>query len=75
MACLYTPSHIIRRLTGRRFTIGVTPRRMASFYNADVAGLTDAQVEFRNAVSEFAHVRLRPWQQTLTSLIVLLWYA
>jgi hypothetical protein len=27
---------------------------MASFYNVDIAGLTDEQVEFRNSVSEFA---------------------
>jgi len=34
--------------------------RMASFYNVDVAGLTDEQAEFRNAVSEFAQRELAP---------------
>jgi len=33
---------------------------MASFYNVAIAGLTDEQVEFRNAVSEFAQRELAP---------------
>ncbi|KAF8473666.1 acyl-CoA dehydrogenase NM domain-like protein [Russula ochroleuca] len=35
-------------------------RRMAHFYNVDVAGLTDEQVEFRNSVSDFAQRELAP---------------
>jgi hypothetical protein len=43
----YSPSHTILRLTSRYNMIGLTSRRMASFYNADVAGLTVAQDEVR----------------------------
>ncbi|KAI0032833.1 acyl-CoA dehydrogenase/oxidase [Vararia minispora EC-137] len=35
-------------------------RRYASFYNADIAGLTDEQAEFRNAVVEFAQREVAP---------------
>ncbi|TFK54666.1 acyl-CoA dehydrogenase NM domain-like protein [Heliocybe sulcata] len=35
-------------------------RRNASFYNADIAGLTEEQVEFRNAVTEFAQKEVAP---------------
>ncbi|KAH9950305.1 acyl-CoA dehydrogenase NM domain-like protein [Amylocystis lapponica] len=35
-------------------------RRNASHYNADVAGLNDEQVEFRNAVTEFAQREVAP---------------
>ncbi|KAF8527045.1 acyl-CoA dehydrogenase NM domain-like protein [Gautieria morchelliformis] len=35
-------------------------RRHASFYNADLAGLTDEQVEFRNAVNDFAQREIAP---------------
>ncbi|KAF7329495.1 Isovaleryl-CoA dehydrogenase [Mycena kentingensis (nom. inval.)] len=38
-----------------------TPRRgFASFYNADVAGLTDEEAEFRAAVTEFADKEVAP---------------
>ncbi|KZT26625.1 acyl-CoA dehydrogenase NM domain-like protein [Neolentinus lepideus HHB14362 ss-1] len=35
-------------------------RRNASFYNADIAGLTEEQAEFRNAVSDFAQKEVAP---------------
>ncbi|KAI0647387.1 acyl-CoA dehydrogenase NM domain-like protein [Trametes meyenii] len=38
----------------------VGQRRHASFYNADVAGLTEEQAEFRNAVAEFAEKEVAP---------------
>jgi len=37
-----------------------TQRRYASFYNYDVAGLTDEETEFRNAVDEFARKEIAP---------------
>ncbi|KAF8517589.1 acyl-CoA dehydrogenase NM domain-like protein [Hysterangium stoloniferum] len=37
-----------------------TARRHASFYNSDVAGLTEEQTEFRNAVTEFAQREVAP---------------
>ncbi|KAJ7080337.1 acyl-CoA dehydrogenase NM domain-like protein [Mycena belliarum] len=40
--------------------IGRTWRRHASFYNAEVAGLTDEEDEFRNAVNEFADKEVAP---------------
>ncbi|KAJ7217063.1 acyl-CoA dehydrogenase NM domain-like protein [Mycena pura] len=39
---------------------GSVSRRYASFYNADIAGLTDEEVEFRNAVTEFADKEVAP---------------
>ncbi|KAF8275272.1 acyl-CoA dehydrogenase NM domain-like protein [Lactarius quietus] len=36
------------------------PRRLASFYNVNIAGLTEEQVEFRNAVIEFAQREVAP---------------
>jgi len=38
----------------------VLGRRHASFYNNDLAGLTDEQAEFRNAVTEFAQKEIAP---------------
>ncbi|KAI0053901.1 acyl-CoA dehydrogenase NM domain-like protein [Auriscalpium vulgare] len=38
----------------------VPQRRNASFYNTDVAGLTEEQAEFRNAVTEFAQRVIAP---------------
>ncbi|KAJ7481149.1 acyl-CoA dehydrogenase NM domain-like protein [Mycena galericulata] len=35
-------------------------RRHASFYNVEVAGLTDEEAEFRNAVNEFADKEVAP---------------
>ncbi|KAK7694010.1 hypothetical protein QCA50_003586 [Cerrena zonata] len=35
-------------------------RRHASFYNANIAGLTEEQAEFRNAVTEFAEKEVAP---------------
>ncbi|KAJ7766757.1 acyl-CoA dehydrogenase NM domain-like protein [Mycena metata] len=37
-----------------------TARRNASFYNVEVAGLTDEEAEFRNAVDEFASKEVAP---------------
>ncbi|KAI0064724.1 acyl-CoA dehydrogenase NM domain-like protein [Artomyces pyxidatus] len=39
---------------------GANQRRNASFYNVDIAGLTDEQAEFRNAVNEFAQRVVAP---------------
>ncbi|KAG9318639.1 acyl-CoA dehydrogenase/oxidase [Chiua virens] len=38
----------------------LSTRRHASTYNADIAGLSDEQAEFRNAVSEFAQREIAP---------------
>ncbi|KAG8985757.1 hypothetical protein FRB95_004256 [Tulasnella sp. JGI-2019a] len=38
----------------------VSGRRHASFYNTDVAGLTEDQMEFRNAVADFAQKEIAP---------------
>ncbi|KAI1794662.1 acyl-CoA dehydrogenase NM domain-like protein [Ganoderma leucocontextum] len=43
-----------------RAVVGAAQRRHASFYNADVAGLTEEQAEFRNAVHEFAEKEVAP---------------
>ncbi|CAK5265155.1 unnamed protein product [Mycena citricolor] len=37
-----------------------TTRRLASFYNVDVSGLTDEEHEFRNAVNDFAEKEVAP---------------
>ncbi|KAJ7940167.1 acyl-CoA dehydrogenase NM domain-like protein [Mycena leptocephala] len=37
-----------------------TARRHVSFYNVEVAGLTDEEAEFRNAVNEFADKEVAP---------------
>ncbi|KAJ2932893.1 hypothetical protein H1R20_g4178, partial [Candolleomyces eurysporus] len=39
---------------------GAIQRRLVSTYNADVAGLTDEEVEFRNAVTDFAEKEIAP---------------
>ncbi|KAI0078130.1 acyl-CoA dehydrogenase NM domain-like protein [Panus rudis PR-1116 ss-1] len=53
-----------RRLAARAVAgarVQVAQRRHAhSFYNADIAGLTDEQAEFRNAVTEFAQKEVAP---------------
>lgn len=45
-----------RCITARRTAIfspyGISSRRMASFYNVDIAGLTDEQVEVREPLCE-----------------------
>ncbi|KAG8983137.1 hypothetical protein FRB90_006287, partial [Tulasnella sp. 427] len=41
-------------------TATTTGRRYASFYNTDVAGLTEDQMEFRNAVADFAQKEIAP---------------
>ncbi|KAF8584069.1 acyl-CoA dehydrogenase NM domain-like protein [Ramaria rubella] len=38
----------------------VLSKRNATFYNADIAGLTDEQVEFKNAVADFAEREIAP---------------
>ncbi|KAG8929134.1 hypothetical protein FRC02_005971 [Tulasnella sp. 418] len=38
----------------------VSNKRFASFYNAEVAGLTDDQVEFRSAIADFAQKEIAP---------------
>ncbi|KAJ3519938.1 hypothetical protein NM688_g9229 [Phlebia brevispora] len=50
------------RVSGTEFSVNAlgTPRRYASFYNADVAGLTEDQAEFRAAVTEFADKEVAP---------------
>lgn len=40
---------ITSQISGKCSTISLIPRRMASFYNANVAGLTEEQVEVRQA--------------------------
>ncbi|KAF8350594.1 acyl-CoA dehydrogenase NM domain-like protein [Amanita rubescens] len=53
-------AHACTRL-GHRVTSPLsTQRRYASFYNYDVAGLTDEETEFRNAVDEFARKEIAP---------------
>ncbi|KAI9449656.1 acyl-CoA dehydrogenase/oxidase [Russula earlei] len=56
---LHTLKHVVRPLSVYP-PLSFTGRRMASLYNVDIAGLTDEQVEFRNAVSEFAQRELAP---------------
>ncbi|TBU35651.1 acyl-CoA dehydrogenase NM domain-like protein [Dichomitus squalens] len=49
------------RATANARTVAVAAqRRHASFYNTDVAGLTEEQAEFRNAVHEFAEKEIAP---------------
>ncbi|PIL24280.1 hypothetical protein GSI_14033 [Ganoderma sinense ZZ0214-1] len=50
----------IRNATTVRTVGRAAQRRHASFYNADVAGLTEEQAEFRNAVHEFAEKEIAP---------------
>ncbi|RDB21528.1 Isovaleryl-CoA dehydrogenase, mitochondrial [Hypsizygus marmoreus] len=63
MASLQT---LIRFNGSRRLALAVARRswtpskRNASFYNADVAGLTEDEAEFRNAVTEFAQKEVAP---------------
>ncbi|KAF8493299.1 acyl-CoA dehydrogenase NM domain-like protein [Russula emetica] len=57
---LSTARCIIARRTANFSPYGISSRRMASFYNVDIAGLTDEQVEFRNSVSEFAQREVAP---------------
>ncbi len=45
--CLRTPRCNISRRTAKFSPYGISFRRMASFYNVDIAGLTDEQVEVR----------------------------
>ncbi|KAJ7805634.1 isovaleryl-CoA-dehydrogenase [Mycena olivaceomarginata] len=44
----------------QRILPSLGPRRHASFYNVEVAGLTDEETEFRNAVNEFADKEIAP---------------
>ncbi|CAL1705634.1 unnamed protein product [Somion occarium] len=46
----------LRSITG----VQTIQRRHASFYNVDLAGLTEEQLEFRNAVTEFAQKEVAP---------------
>ena len=46
---LRTPRCIIARRTADFSPYGISSRRMASFYNVDIAGLTDEQAEVRAA--------------------------
>ncbi|KAH8099545.1 acyl-CoA dehydrogenase NM domain-like protein [Cristinia sonorae] len=51
----------LRRQAMRPWTRpGLLQRRSASQYNAELAGLTEAQAEFRNAVTEFAQKEVAP---------------
>lgn len=45
-------SHVLRT--------GAIQRRFASNYNVEVAGLTDEEIEFRNAVTDFAEKEIAP---------------
>ncbi|KAJ6531614.1 acyl-CoA dehydrogenase NM domain-like protein [Mycena vulgaris] len=49
---------ISRRL--HRIVPSIASRRHASFYNVEIAGLTDEEAEFRNAVNEFADKEVAP---------------
>ncbi|TFK42476.1 acyl-CoA dehydrogenase/oxidase [Crucibulum laeve] len=49
-----------RPLTRFIWPVPVVSRRGVSFYNADVAGLTEEETEFRNAVTEFAEKEVAP---------------
>ena len=49
---LRTPRCIIARRTANFSPYGINFRRMASFYNVDIAGLTDEQVEVREPLCE-----------------------
>ncbi|KAL0946823.1 hypothetical protein HGRIS_012992 [Hohenbuehelia grisea] len=65
-------SSIALRLASRRLALnthcfarrasaaGAAQRGAATFYNAEVAGLTEEQAEFRNAVAEFANREVSP---------------
>ncbi|GBE81717.1 acyl-CoA dehydrogenase NM domain-like protein [Sparassis crispa] len=53
-------AHPSTRLLRSLPTQGRIQRRNASFYNSDVAGLTEEQAEFRNAVTEFAQREIAP---------------
>ncbi|KAH9928185.1 acyl-CoA dehydrogenase/oxidase [Fomitopsis serialis] len=48
------------RQKGLRARAAISQRRSASFYNADVAGLTEEQAEFRDAVTQFAQREVAP---------------
>ncbi|KAG8954504.1 hypothetical protein FRC04_011832 [Tulasnella sp. 424] len=55
----------VLRLAARRQqsalrTATTSGRRYASFYNTDVAGLTEDQMEFRNAIADFAQKEIAP---------------
>ncbi|KAF4615100.1 hypothetical protein D9613_003136 [Agrocybe pediades] len=49
-----------RKAALRVNTFASAPKRNASFYNADVAGLTEEEAEFRNAVVDFAQKEVAP---------------
>ncbi|KAI0273456.1 isovaleryl-CoA dehydrogenase [Gloeopeniophorella convolvens] len=58
---IHAASRSVPRLRhGSRAAVYMTARQMASFYNTDIAGLTEEQAEFRGAVSEFAQRELAP---------------
>ncbi|TFL07288.1 acyl-CoA dehydrogenase/oxidase [Pterulicium gracile] len=48
------------RLTSLRQSTSLLHRRNASLYNTEIAGLTEDQAEFRNAVIEFAEKEVAP---------------
>ncbi|KAF8997147.1 acyl-CoA dehydrogenase NM domain-like protein [Hymenopellis radicata] len=59
-SCLLRPSS---RIASRKLlpcSKPFTARRNASFFNADVAGLTDDELEFRTAVTTFAQAEIAP---------------
>ncbi|PFH54238.1 hypothetical protein AMATHDRAFT_72743 [Amanita thiersii Skay4041] len=53
-------AHIHARPTFGTASCFAQQRRMASFYNMDIAGLTDEEAEFRNAVEDFAKKEIAP---------------
>lgn len=49
---------ITPQIAGRCSAISLIPRRMVSFYNADIAGLTEEQVEVCHACPLREDIRL-----------------
>ncbi|KIJ24946.1 hypothetical protein M422DRAFT_274166 [Sphaerobolus stellatus SS14] len=48
------------RIMGAMRSTVANGKRHASFYNTDIAGLTDEQIEFRDAVADFAQREIAP---------------
>jgi len=60
MASIQTLRAAIRGSAARRSVMAHATRRTISTYNSDVAGLTEEEAEFRNAVNDFAQKEIAP---------------
>lgn len=57
---LQTLRTALRPLVAKRSVLPSARRTLATHYNSDVAGLTDEETEFRNAVHDFAQKEIAP---------------